>query len=333
MHNIVMDATILSSLMSCERLTDFRFNQNIVPKGGKSNSLECGSIVHTFLEYYYKALIAKQSKSDAIDAGFAAAKLYISGCPVCKDLTELPACDNCKGNGNEPEAGFADSPCQICKGTGIGKLECGHKIGDFPGVYNTPEKSVKYEIGWSHALDTCLQYLARWNNDAWIPLAAEHTVGKIIYQDDEMTILWKAKLDLLVDTNSSIMPVDHKTMKQRRDSLSLNNQFMGQCVVTESRNMCVDKIGFQTSLSPKEKFERNLISYSKARLDEWQNVIVPTWAKKMVENIETNEWKPNYTHCENKYGFCAYKEICENDPNMRNEVIRINFDLGRKWDV
>jgi hypothetical protein len=27
-------------------------------------------------------------------------------------------CSHCKGSGNEPEAGFSDSPCQVCQGTG-----------------------------------------------------------------------------------------------------------------------------------------------------------------------------------------------------------------------
>lgn len=28
-------------------------------------------------------------------------------------------CHNCLGTGNEPEAGFNDSPCQDCNGTGV----------------------------------------------------------------------------------------------------------------------------------------------------------------------------------------------------------------------
>lgn len=308
-QNIAMDATILSSLMSCARLTDFRFNEQLTGINGKSNSLECGSIVHTFLEYYYNGIIERKSKSDSVDIGLNAAKLYINGCPICKDLP-------------------IDS---------VGIPNCGHKLGDFIGVKNTPQKSTKVGkrefIGWEHALDTCLQYLAHYSNDSWTPLVSEHTKGEVIYQDDEIVILWKAKFDLIVDTNQMIIPIDHKTMKQRRDSLSLNNQFMGQCILTKSRNMVINKIGFQTSLAPKEKFERAMMSYSKDRLEEWQNVIVPYWGKYLVKCITTGEWPPNFTHCENKYGFCDFKEVCSSDRNMREATKKLYFIKGRAWDI
>ena len=303
--NVAMDATILSSLMSCGALTDYRFNHNLTPKGGKSNSLECGSIVHTFLEYYYQALIDRKTKSDAIDIGMKAAKLYITGCDVCKSYP-------------------------IDK---TGHPPCGHKNADFIGVVNTPQKSAKYDIGWEWALDTCVQYLAYYVNDSFVLIASEHTKSDLIYEDSDVRVLWKAKFDLIVDVNGQIIPYDHKTMKQRRDSLSLNNQFMGQCILMKSRNMIVNKIGFQTSLKPNEKFERSMMSYSKSRLDEWQNEIVPYWARVLVKYSTENVWPRNFTHCENKYGFCEFKDVCSSDKNMRNEVIKLNFVERRKWDV
>src|SRR5579864_2789060 len=76
MINISMDSQILSTLMSCARLTDYRFNQNLVAKGGKSNSLEAGSLVHAILEHFAKAIINGKQRSDAIDIGFSYGKLY-----------------------------------------------------------------------------------------------------------------------------------------------------------------------------------------------------------------------------------------------------------------
>jgi hypothetical protein len=309
MKNITMDNTVLSSLMGCGKLTDYRFNEHLQDKDGKSNALETGSIAHAFLEYYYQGLIDGKSKSDSMDLGVEAAMMYIKGCPVCKEL-----------------------PIDF-----IGIPSCGHKNGDWTGVRNTPAENEKQKyreiIGWKYVINTCTQYLSRWNSDTWTPIRSEYTKGEVIYQDDEIRVLWKAKFDLIVDTNGGLLSVDHKTMKQRRESISLNNQFMGQCVLMNSRNIIINKIGFQSSLPPEQKFERAIISYSKERLEEWKNEIVPYWAYKLVEYNKTGFWPRNFTHCETKFGFCAFKEVCENNPNMREDIKKLNFVVGKPWDI
>ena len=63
MINVSMDSQLLSTLMSCARLADYRFNKNLVPKGTKSNSLEAGSLVHVILEHYAKAIINGKNRS------------------------------------------------------------------------------------------------------------------------------------------------------------------------------------------------------------------------------------------------------------------------------
>src|SRR6185295_741484 len=286
MINIEMDATILSSLMGCGRYVDLRFNKNWQKE--KGNAFEVGSLAHAFLEYYYQALIDGKSKSDAMDNGMTAAMLYVKGCPVCISL-----------------------PIDF-----IGIPPCGHKNGDWIGLKNTPADNTKEGkkelIGWKYVLNTCTQYLARWQSDSWTVLHSEHTKGDIIYQDDTLRILWKAKFDLIVDTNAGMMSVDHKTMKQRRESISLSNQFIGQCTLLKASNMIVNKIGFQSSLKPEEKFERAVISYSADRLKEWRETIVPYWAYKLVEYNKTGYWPANFTHCETKFGYCDFKEHCEN---------------------
>jgi hypothetical protein len=145
--------------------------------------------------------------------------------------------------------------------------------------------------------------------------------------------MWKAKLDLAVDTNQGIFPVDHKSMKQRRDSTTLNNQFSGQCFLMKTRQVIINKIGFQTSLKVNEKFTRPVLSYSADRLIEWSQIIVPFWAKQLLAYNEIGYWPPNYTHCENKYGFCQFRGVCEANSGMREEEIRLNFVKGEPWDV
>lgn len=320
--NIILDATLLTTLMSCPRLTDFRFNHNFMAIGGKSNSLECGSLVHTFLEYFYGGIINGLTRDMAIGHAFTAAQMYIQGCPHCAGFIPTICPEHITKKYTEE--------CPNC----ILKPTCKHKINEFPGLQNTPDESSDKpsRIGWKWVLETCQQYVDFWRSDHWVPLEVEVVKGKVLYEDDEIRILWKAKLDWTADTNQGIFPIDHKTMKQRRDTVSLNNQFIGQCLIMDTRNMFINKIGFQTSLKPEEKFTRTTLSYSASRLMEWQSEILPYYAKLLLMYAESGYFPPNFNNCEGKYGNCAFKSTCESDTTMREEEIKKLFIVGPEWN-
>ena len=297
---------MLSSLMSCGRYYDIRFNHRLVSAKGKSNSLEIGSLIHKILEVYYKHIINGFPRNTSIGNALIAGQLFITGCPYCanfipSDETSTPQCEH------EPQ--------------------------EYPGVTNTPEISERYNVGWKFALDTCTQYFDLYKNDAFIPLTAEEVKGKILYEDDEIRILWKAKFDLIIDTNQiGIVSMDHKTFKQRRDKSTLSNQFLGQCLILDSRNVIVNKIGLQTSLKIDERLTREVVSFSSDRLLEWQSEILPYYAYKYVQFTESGYWPPDYTHCDTMFGPCPYKMVCEADRGMREEVLQKEFQIAPIWD-
>lgn len=299
--NVILDATVFSSLMGCGRYVDLRFNHSLVTAKGKSNSLEIGSIAHKVLEVYYKHLIKGFTREQAIGQSLTAGQMYVTGCPHCSDHTV-----------KEP----------ICK----------HEPGEYPGVQNTPEENEKHLIGWRWVLKSCEQYFEHYKNDSWTPLFVETVRGEVLYEDDEIRVLWKAKFDLAVDTNNGIFPVDHKTFKQRRDKTKLSNQFIGQCLLMKTRNVIVNKFGFQTTLKPEERFTRDVVSYSADLLLEWQSETLPYYAYKYLQFHETGYWPPNWSHCDTMYGPCIFKGVCESDRGMRGEELRNNFIIGPKWD-
>jgi len=176
------------------------------------------------------------------------------------------------------------------------------------------------------------QYFAFYRNDSWVPLEVEVVKGEILYEDDDIRILWKAKLDLVVDTNQGILPVDHKTMSQRRETNSMNNQFIGQCLIMKTRNVVINKIGWQTTLKPEEKFTRAVLSYSADRLMEWQSEILPFYAYQLLTFEEAGYYPPRFDHCEGKYGPCPFLNVCEADRNMREEELRLNFTKVEEWN-
>ena len=303
--SVILDATMLSTLMSCPRLLDLRFNHSLMALDGKSNSLEVGSIVHKVLETAYLQIAQGFPRTTAIGNAMTVGQLYIQGCPDCMGVME-------------------------------GEPKCGHKPNEYPGVQNTPieNESKPKRTGWKWALETCEQYFEFYKNDSWIPLEVEATKREVLYEDDDIRVMWKAKLDLTVDTNQGIYPVDHKTAAQNRDSISNNNQFIGQCLLMNTRSMIVNKIGLQTTLKPEDKFKREVMPYTADRLLEWQSEILPYYAHQMLLYHEAGYYPPNFTHCENKYGKCQfYKDVCVADRGMREEELRNNFQVVEKWDV
>ena len=306
--NVIMDATVLSSLMSCARYHDIRFNHRLVGMRGRSNSLEVGSLIHKVLEVFYQHQIKGFPRGVGIGNALAAGQLFILGCPHCASFVATD-----------------EVPTPTCK----------HDVDEYPGVSNTPEMSKGSEVGWRFALETCEQYFNFYKNDAFIPLACEQVKGEIVYEDDEIRILWKAKFDLIIDTNNSdvgIVSLDHKTFKQRRDKSTLSNQFLGQCFLLKARNVIVNKIGLQSSLKIDERLTREVVSFSADRLHEWQSEILPYYAYKYIQFTESGYWPPDYTHCDNMFGPCAYKQVCEADRGMREEVLKKNYTVAPVWD-
>jgi hypothetical protein len=309
--------------MKCGRYTDFKFNHNFQPLKGKGNSLEIGSIIHKFMEVYYNTQMKGIGKTQAFGFGIAAAELYIQGCPDCTSFEAKHYIED-----NEATSGkdhVCSDKCQL-------KPKCNHPINEYPGLRNTPAESESYITGWQFALQTCEEYHKFYQSDYWVTVDTETVRSKILYEDDDIRILWKSKLDWIVDTNTGIFPCDHKTMKQNRDTISINNQFMGQCRIMDTRNVFINKIGLQKTLKPVERFVRVSVSYSAARLIEWQSYVLPYWAKQLVAYNTQGHYPPNFNSCETKFGKCEFYEVCESDPDMRNEVIQMNFYRGNEWN-
>lgn len=297
--NIILDASMFTSYQACARLFNFVYNMQLIDIDGKSNSLEAGSIAHAILEIFYTNLINGFSRSLAIAAGMTAGEEYYHGCLDCKR-------ESCTK----------------------------HKKSDpYLGCKNVPLESDKYEVGYNWIVKTMEEYFAHTISDPFRPLESESVKGKVLYEDDEIRILWKAKIDVVID-NGLPKPIsmDHKTRKIDRKMGDINNQFMGQCLVMESNNVIINKIGWQKSLKPAEKFIRETKSYTYDVLNEWRNEYLPSGVYRFINSIDLDRWEPNNTSCETKYGFCDFYEVCRLDRGLREGKLKELFKVGPKWD-
>lgn len=202
-----------------------------------------------------------------------------------------------------------------------------HKDNPYRGLQNV-------NIDEAHNVQkTFLQYEEHWKNDSWTTLETEHVKGAVIYEDEGISVLWKAKIDWLIDNDEGIFSVDHKTTSRREEISSLDNQFIGQCVVTKQIKMYRNIIGYQTSLKPSEKFGREPVIYTKQRIAEWI-MEVASYSYDLAALQESGRYRHNFTACKRKYGDCIFRKVCEGNPNDRQRLIEEQFKVAeKKWDI
>ena len=180
-------------------------------------------------------------------------------------------------------------------------------------------------------IDAFRQYTEHWENDGWTNIVEVEKVGScVLYDSEDLTILYESKMDLVLNISGVLTPVDHKTAKSRRDPNYLANQFKGYCWTLGVYNILINEVGFQKTVKPVDKFRRHTLSYSESQLKEWVDNTI-WWVKYAIGMIENESYPKNYTSCD-KYSGCLFKEICSCDPDVREHKLTQLF-TEKKWDV
>jgi hypothetical protein len=190
-----------------------------------------------------------------------------------------------------------------------------------------------------NVIESYRQYATFRQSETWIPLFVEEVATKELYIDSEIRILMAGIIDLVYKTDwdaedNSIC--DHKSESRASDPISRTNQFLKYAWMFDARSLVVNKVGFQKSLKPAEKFRRYTLAFPKAIIEEWRRDTIK-WALRLYNSLQNlDEMKDDRTtaSCIGKYGKpCGLLGICETEPNLREWKIQSNYIVGEPWDI
>ena len=172
----------------------------------------------------------------------------------------------------------------------------------------------------------------------------EETIARVMYDDDDLRIIYAGKIDLRINTpdGGSGIPLDYKTEGRKSFPDKKSNQFIGYCWLTESNEICIQKIGFQgapwaqkdgmqRNSKSRENYQRTL-TYTDEVIEDWIENTIYT-CRQWVTNMHTGFFPQNRTAC-NQYGKpCSFWRVCEDKRENEQEVLSIYYQAKEPWDI
>lgn len=156
----------------------------------------------------------------------------------------------------------------------------------------------------------------------------------LLYEDEEIRIYMAGKIDLLFSDNKyENCPMDHKSYDRDFEVLRMSNQFKNYCYATKSNYLFVNRIGFQKTLKPEQKFKRPPLSYDPLILEEWKDNVVKGIFHYLRCAAE-NSWPMNETSCDKYHRRCEYYDICDSSGKQAKLYkLNSNYITVDPWDV
>ncbi len=156
----------------------------------------------------------------------------------------------------------------------------------------------------------------------------------LLHEDESIRIYMSGKIDLVVSDNKyKNLPYDHKSQDKFYEINRMSNQFKNYCVALESEQLIVNRIGFQKTFKPEQKFKRVPVSYDKIMLQEWKDNVVKV-VMHYVDCVADNSWPLNETSCDKYHRQCEYLPICDSSGlPAKNWKISTDYITVPEWDV
>lgn len=303
------DSQNLNAIQSCARKAQLQFIENLQPQT-KAPALEKGDLLHKIME------IADGLIGSCANLESETWQALMQAQMIPKDLL---------GAERDEKVNFA--------------LEAGRFFSTKMEIDSETSSSVIFQVK---------EYFDFYKNDPWSTLVVEEVATRVLYEDEEIQVLYNGKIDRVVEQGNVRAPMDHKSSERRQDPSSLSNQFIGYCWLLGCNHIIIDKIGFQKTLKPIERFQRYILTIDDSRIEEWRlnsiSFILLDHALRLEDiDAAVNFFKKakkfkgqaelmNFTSCD-KYGSCTYSSICESSPEGRAWKKERDFIIGEQWDV
>ena len=166
-------------------------------------------------------------------------------------------------------------------------------------------------------------------------LAVETPFTYVLHEDDEVKIVMAGKIDLLVNDHPKYLNlvIDHKSYERDYPLKRLSHQFINYAYAVQSNILLVNRIGFQKTLKPVEKFKRIPLSYDELFFEQWKED-VRTIVDRYIHCVGTQQFAKNYTSCDKFYRECEYLRVCESSGKPAKLYKLANdYNTIDPWDV
>lgn len=188
----------------------------------------------------------------------------------------------------------------------------------------------------NRTLDVMEEYFDYWRaaDENIQILEVEKPFLYLLYEDDEIRMFMSGKIDLLInDDRYSKLPYDHKTYERSFELTRMTNQFRNYANAVNSNYLMVNRVGFQTSLKPHEKFKRVMLSYDPLCIQQWKDNVVIQMTH-YLQCVAEGKWPMNETSCDKYYRRCEYYEVCDSSGEpAKLYKLNANYQVIEPWDV
>lgn len=172
-------------------------------------------------------------------------------------------------------------------------------------------------------------------------LGVEMPFAYVLYEDDYVRIIVSGMIDLLANKRPlgrnagyERVPFDHKSHSRDFEAPRLSNQFINYCCAVGSYYLFVNKVGFQKTLKPEEKFKRIPYSYDPLIIGEWKQNITKVILNDYLHCLATDTWAMNFTSCLKFNRLCEYYRVCDTS-GQQNKIWKLENEYveAEEWDV